>query len=372
MKQRTGYLYKDGKRWVARVTFTDETGKRRNVKRYCETKTEARQKLDALKLQLGDRGQNSIEGDKLKFCEVARRYSETKLIEPLYVGERKVAGMRSLVAPRLYVKVLTEHFGNQRIRSITHASIEAFKLLRLKTPTRHGGERSIAAVNRELETLRTMLNFAKRQGWIAANPFEQGESLIERAAENSRDRILSFEEEERLLAACTGRLAHLRPIIILAADTGLRRGELFQLLWSDVDFETRTIRIRAKVAKSNKSREVAMTTRVEAELRPLWEASEEGLKGSVFGIKTDIKHGFDSARKAAGLEGVRFHDLRHTCVSRMIQAGVRSEEAMKVSGHSTLSMLNRYLNVNLDTSRRAADALDTLYQTVRTENQYLN
>lgn len=360
MKQRTGYLYKDKdtKKWVARVTYTDEAGKRRNVKRYCETKTEARIKLDELRRTITDRGEQAIDGDKLKFRDVAERYEKTKLIEPVYVGEKKVAGMRSLYVPKLYVKKLIEHFGNKRARSITHADIEAFKLARLKAETRGGTQRSIAAVNRELETLRAVLNFAKRQGWISVNPFNQGEALIDRGAESSRDRILSFDEESKLLAVCTERRAHLRPLIITALDTGMRRGELFKLQWQFLDIEEGVFNLPAKITKTGKPRSVAMTDRVHAELLSLWIASPQQSDALVFGIKTNVKSAWASACKASGIEGLRFHDLRHTFVSRLIAAGVQHTEAMKLSGHQTLAMLNRYLNTNTDTARRAANALD--------------
>lgn len=367
MKQRTGYLFKDkttGK-WVARVTFTDESGKRRNVKRYCESKTEARDKLDALKRDIKERGQQSIEGDKMRFREVAERYEQTKLIEPVYVDGKKVAGMRSLYTPKLYVKTLVEHFGNKRVRAITHADIEAYKLTRLRTPIIYGKEgekkerpRTLAGVNRELETLRAMLNFAVRQGWILTSPFTRGEALIDRGAENSRDRTLSFEEESRLLAACVGKRTHLHALIITALDSGMRRGELFKLEWQDVDFRTRTITLRAIITKTNKPRNVAMTDRVHDELLRLYEASPQQKNDRVFGLTDNVKKGWAAACKAAKIEGLRFHDLRHTFVSRLIAAGIPHTEAMKLSGHTTLAMLNRYLNPDANSAQRAADALD--------------
>jgi integrase len=366
MKARTGYLYKENSRWVARVTYTDEAGKRRNVKRYCSDKTEARLKLRRLLRELEDRGERSIDGDKMKFRDLAKRYTETRLIPAVYVGEKQVAGLRSLAPPKIYLRVLTDHFGSKRIRTITHGDVEAFKLARLKTPTRGRGQRTITAVNRELEMLRAMLNFAKRQGWIAVNPFSQGEPLIDRSAENSRDRVLSFDEENRLLAVCVGKLAHLRPIIITALDTGMRRGELFKLQWRDVDFETGLIRLRAITTKTNKPREAAMTSRVRAALQQVWERSPGELNSSVFGVKS-INNGFISACHLAGIENLRFHDLRHTFVSRVTAAGMQASEAMKLSGHATLSMLNRYLNVNAETARRAAEALD-IYREARSED----
>ena len=135
----------------------------------------------------------------------------------------------------------------------------------------------------------------------------------------------------------------------------------------------RLIRVRAINSKTNRPREVAMTARLYDELLKL---SEKPFGESVFGLQSNVKRSFGSACKEAGIEGLRFHDLRHTCVTRLIEAGMQHTEAMKVSGHTTLSMLNRYLNVNLDTSRRAADALDALRAQREAEdaggNKYVN
>jgi len=72
---------------------------------------------------------------------------------------------------------------------------------RLKTPTKGDGERSIAAVNRELEALRAVLRFGIREGYMGKTPFDQGESLIVKQHEQKRDRIMRFEEEGELLEA---------------------------------------------------------------------------------------------------------------------------------------------------------------------------
>jgi integrase len=355
MKMKTGYVYREGSRWVARVTFTDESGKRRNIKRYCANKTEATLKKRRLIRELEDRGEKSIEGDKMRFRDLAKRYAETKIVAATYVGDRKVAGLRSLVGPTLYLKVLVDYFGNKRCRSITHADIEAFKLARIKTPTKSKKQRTIAAVNRELELLRAVLNFARRQGWISINPFAQGESLIDRAAENSRERVLTFEEELRLLSVCVGRLAHLRPIIITALDTGMRRGELFQLEWRDVNFDTGILRLRAITTKDNRTREVAMTSRVRAEFQKIWERSPGDMNATVFGIK-NVKHSFASACRLAGITDLRFHDFRHTFVTRVTTCGLqeRGHETLRTCDPGDAQSLFKRQCGNRKTGRRGA------------------
>lgn len=224
------------------MDFTDESGKRRVARRYCETKTEANRKRQELVRSIEERGEKAIDGDRLTFKTLAEKYKEAKLIPAEYVNKRKVAGVRSLSPSLVMLKVLVQHFGDRRVKSITHSDIEAFKLARLKTPTVRGGsERSIASVNRELELLRAILNFARRQDWIPKNPFNSGASLISKADETHRERVMTFEEEDRLLAACeTSSRKHLRPILIAAADTGMRLGELLKLKWRNVDFGTRS------------------------------------------------------------------------------------------------------------------------------------
>jgi integrase len=140
----------------------------------------------------------------------------------------------------------------------------------------------------------------------------------------------------------------------------MRRGELLKLRWRNVDFAARSIEIEAFNTKTARARKVAMTSRLESELKRLWENAPRDSEGLVFGIKDNFKNGFTAACKAAGIEDLRFHDLRHTAITRMIEAGMQPAEVMRVSGHTTPSMLWRYLNANSDTARRAADALDVL------------
>jgi integrase len=103
-----------------------------------------------------------------------------------------------------------------------------------------------------------------------------------------------------------------------------------------------------------------MTSRLESELKQLYENAPKDMEGLVFGIKDNFKNGFAAACKAAKIEGLRFHDLRHTAITRMVEAGMQPAEVMRVSGHTTPAMLWRYINANVDTARRAADALDAL------------
>jgi integrase len=361
MTARTGYIYRDKrtrvKKWVARVTFTDVSGKRRNVVRTCDTKTEATIALRQMVMEIDREGDRITEKARITFLQASAEFAQTKLQPASYRAGVKVAGVRSM-NPKGYLLPLNEFFGRSRLRSITHGDIESYKQMRLNTPTRSGKPRAIASVHRELELMRQVFNFARRRGWIEGTPFERGESLIIKAAEVSRDRIMTDEEELRLLEACQGRLAHLRPLIICAVDSAARRGELFKLTWRDIDFSSRTITLPSTITKTMKSRTIGMTTRMIDELLRLYEESDQQSGSLCFGITTNVKHGWVSLCKKAAIEGLRFHDLRHTAISRMIAAGVPHIEAMKVSGHSTLAMAAKYINTDAETARRAAETLE--------------
>ena len=105
--------------------------------------------------------------------------------------------------------------------------------------------------------LRRLLNIAERAGMIAKNPFKTGDALIHVADEIKRERILTCEEEARLLAACIGCKLHLRPIIIAALDTGCRLGELLKMRWRDVNMNAGLITIQAFNTKTMRERQVS-------------------------------------------------------------------------------------------------------------------
>lgn len=114
---------------------------------------------------------------------------------------RKIAGLRGLASATSRFNALRERFDERPVRSITFDDLRAFKEMRLKTPTARRTERAIASVHRELEMLRSMFSFAVREGWLLNNPFTAGRGLISHADEKQRERILSREEESRLLKA---------------------------------------------------------------------------------------------------------------------------------------------------------------------------
>jgi integrase len=356
--------------WYAFLKYPDsDTGKLRVEKRSADSKerlflnkTEAQNWLDERLRELKTHGARSLKHSEHTFEDLATLYEKTRLIEPQYVDGRKVEGLRSYKTQKRFLATLRRHFDNRQLRSITASLIEKYKTDRLATRKRPkkgekiGGQRSIASVNRELALLRSMLNFAHDEGWILKNPFKKG--LISIADERRRERIITRAEEARLLGACSKRQAHLKPILICALDTGMRRGEILKLKWADVDFVSSTLIVRAFNTKTMQERQLAMTDRLKLALGALYELSTKEPDKLCFGVEDNVKKSFDTVRKAAGLPDVRFHDLRHTAASRLVTAHMPLSEVGRILGHTQPKTTYRYVNANAETAQRAATILD--------------
>jgi integrase len=360
MKSRSGYVFQDKKGiWFARVTYTDRNGKRKNIQRKVENKSKGDELLKKLVHSIDNDKGATLETEKLTFKDLTEHYKKHYLKEAQYVNGRKVSGLRSIVQVGGYVKVLCEHFGKQKLRTITYEDLLTFRNIRLNTPTHQSEQRSIATVNREMAYLRRLLNIAERNGWINRNPFKCGDSLIHIADERKRERILTREEEAKLLAQCVGKRKHLRPIIIAGLDTGCRMGELLKLRFKDINFEDNLITIQAFNTKTMRERQISMTIRLKQELEGLY-AVNPNPESLVFGVKREVRHGFTSACKDAGINGATFYTLRHTAATRLVSLHIPLAEVGKVLGHTTPNTTYRYyLNPNLETVRRAASALDS-------------
>jgi integrase len=207
-----------------------------------------------------------------------------------------------------------------------------------------------------------MFNLAVQQGWLAESPFKRGGTLISNADEVHRERVLSREEERRLLAAIVAepRREHLKGVVLIALDCGLRRGEILTLTWGDIDLSRGTITVRAFNAKTARSRMVAMTIRVREALTARFHAALRSQNEHVFNI-AGVKRSFTSACRVARIDNFRLHDCRPTFITRAIRAGLPPVEVMRVSGHTTMSAFYRYANLDSDAVFRAAAALNAFH-----------
>ncbi len=208
-----------------------------------------------------------------------------------------------------------------------------------------------ATINRELATLKAFFNMAIRDGKTDVNPVKEVKFFKE---DNKKERILTPEEIQRLLAECNG---HLRPIVQIALNTAMRLREILYLKWCNVDFN-RNIIVVTKT-KSKKNRNVPMNGLVTETLQGIERKSEYVFCDPKTGEPYhSIKTTFGKALKRAGLVGVRFHDLRHSAASMMVESGVDLATVKEILGHSSIEMTMRYTHPTTEGKMNAVKALE--------------
>ncbi|WP_414218411.1 tyrosine-type recombinase/integrase [Cupriavidus necator] len=215
--------------------------------------------------------------------------------------------------------------------ALTPMAIAAYRDDRLKRV-------KAGTVIRELAYLSSIINHARREWGInITNPVA---SVRKPPTPQGRDRVLSADEESRLLFALapTGRRnPWLRPMAILSLETAMRRGELLQLRWQNIDLESQTAFL--PMTKNGTARTVPLSRKAVALLREL----PRCIDGSVFPINAPAHHkAFKRASKRAGLADLHWHDLRHTAITRLAEKLPNVIELAAVSGHRSLTMLKRY------------------------------
>jgi integrase len=199
-----------------------------------------------------------------------------------------------------------------------------------------------ATVVRELSTICHAIDVASREWglWIARNPVK----LVRRpSVPRGRTRRLKEGEEQRLLECCErGRTPLLKPIIILAIETAMRRGELLQLRWEHVDLKLSVAHL--PLTKNGDSRDVPLSRRA---VQTLQELRAEGIEQDCVFHTTGsaLRHAFEHLRLRAGMSDFRFHDLRHEAISRFFERGLNVAEVAAISGHRRVGMLQRYVHL---------------------------
>jgi len=178
-------------------------------------------------------------------------------------------------------------------------------------------------------------------------------------------------ERERFHRALKNQPRYIQVMIQLALNTGMRRGEIFQLTWGSVDTSNRHVTIKAATSKASKTRHIALNSFVSS-LLDVWRTESDTLfshESLVFPspyaahkrrkpkqIK-DIKHTWANLVNEAQLADFRFHDLRHDFASRLVQGGVSLAQVKELLGHSTVLLTERYSHL---APRQLSDAVEML------------
>ena len=252
-----------------------------------------------------------------------------------------------------------KELGHCTLANVTPAIIADHRDALLNGKTHRDTNRAPSTVVRYLALLSHAFSMAvKEWGWIETNPVLKVSKPKEPRA---RIRFLSKPERQALLASAEGSTnEYLYPVVILALTTGMRRGEIMALTWPDVSFADNSIIIHE--TKNNERRRVPLIEPAKSRLKTLSRVRRLDTQ-LLFPSRAnphkpiDLKRPWENAVKASGIEGFRFHDLRHTAASYLAMTGASPLEIAEVLGHKTLQMVKRYAHLSNSHTEQVMNAM---------------
>ncbi|MDR3231155.1 MAG: tyrosine-type recombinase/integrase [Synergistaceae bacterium] len=252
-----------------------------------------------------------------------------------------------------------------------------------------------SSINRYITALTAAINWAVKRNLIETNPIAKLEHLAETDTVK-KVRYLTKDERERLMASLDERekdiregreshniwleerergarpqikdgdfADHLKPLVLLSLSTGIRRNSLLSLEWGDVNFDDKTIMVRAATAKSGEQYYVHMNKTTFDTLSRWRNQSKRTAPGSLIfpspktGKKMgDCRSSWENLMKMAKTENFRWHDMRHDFASQLVMRGVDLNTVRELMGHADLKMTLRYAHLAPNVKMKAVEMLD--------------
>ena len=257
---------------------------------------------------------------------------------------------RSASTKEYRIRDMISHFGALPLRRFNTQLAEQYQTALMERGLKP------ASANKNISILKAM--FKKAVEWeMVEEEVHKRVSKAKLLRENNRRlRYLSKEECQELVKACD---AHLRPIVVTALNTGMRRGEILSLIWDRADLKHGFILL--DVTKNGERREIPINETLRATLQNLTRRLD--VPHVFFDPNTgqpyqSVKKSFQSACRRAKIQDFHFHDLRHTFASHLVMAGVDLTTVKELLGHKSLTMTLRYAHLAPAHKIKAVDILD--------------
>ena len=329
------------------LKYHDADGSTRRERTDAKDKTLARRLLSARLNEVAEakaRGLASIDGLRVDAAPVV---TFKQAAEEFRLHVKAHNAVKTIERYGSILDALISRWGTLDVRAVTPALVQA------RVDERLTKKAAPATVKVEAAVLTALMNMARRAGHVQRNPME-GVRLPR--VQNQIVRFLSEVEEENLLARLPD---DLRLAVRFAIATGLRDAEQRGLCWSNIDFVANVLTVRGK---GGKQRQIPLCQHA---LAVLGEIPRNLLHPEVFlldGHARQRQFGkgrlWTRALKAAGLDDVHWHLLRHTFCSRLAQRGASLQTIAELAGHASIAMTMRYAHLTADTRARAVRLLD--------------
>jgi integrase len=310
----------------------------RNGKPYQES-THTDQETEAeklLKIREGEIAHGGIPGiyyDRVRFDEIAEDF----------FTDYEVNQKKSLPKVRIYVKHLRDFFGNVRVTEITTAKIKQYMKKRMEI------RKKPATINCELSALSYMFTLAKRSRKVGEVPY-----IPKLNVDNVRT---GFFEHDQFLALRDALPNYIKPVVTFVYYTGWRKSEIFNLTWDKVNLREAVIRLNPGETKNKKGREIYLVGELLDLIRSLHSQRNLGCPYVFHHNGKRIKNIYKTWNPTCakiGLKGKFLHDFRRTAVRNLLRSGVIETVAMKITGHKTRNVFDRYNIVSEGDLKEAA------------------
>jgi len=322
-----GTVFLRSNSWVIEYKMPNGKYKRKSIgKRGIVTKTFAKEVLKGIELKI-KKGEYDLIDPEIPFLD--------EFITEYISYQRDIKQIRSVGRSRQACNHFLRIIGNKMLDKYTPEDIDIFKQRRLDESIK------LNTIARDLVTIRNLFSRAKAwKKFFGDNPVSvSGVPVVD----DQIERVLTHVEERRLVEVTSD---YLRDIVVIALNTAMRQREILCMEWDWIDFDENYIFVPSTSNKSKKNKKIPMNSTVRSILLRL--KLKTGGQLYIFPSPTIadknlnwIKKSFRTACKKAGVDDLRFHDLRHTAATRLVEAGVPLHTVAKLLGVS-LKIAERY------------------------------
>lgn len=350
MKKQKGIYQRGNIYWIR---YADADGRLIRESSDSDSKQVAERLYYQRKNEVAEGKHPNLKIGKYRFGELADKYIQ-------YISFQKSARdktyyINSDLKPR-FEHVLLHNFKIDTVEGLRNALLQR--------------ELAPASINKVMRIFKNM--FTKAVEWeMTTDEILRKVRKVKGFKEGGRLRFLSIEEAKNLLSVCD---KHLYPIVLTALHTGMRKTEILQLKWDQVDLAHNVILLKWDETKTDEARQVPINSAVREMLMKQPRFIDSGY---VFAHPEshkpygDIKHSFKAALKRAGIRNFHFHDLRHTFASHLIMAGRSLREVADLLGHKDIKMTMKYAHL-APAHLQGANIMDQLMDGARQNEAKIN
>ena len=280
-------------------------------------------------------------------AELASKYADWVKHQKSYMNSK-----------RFFIQEIVGTFGHLKVRDLSVLIVEQWQSNKRE-------QSKPSTVNRITSCLKHMITKGKEWKLVSTETANEIKGIKRLKENNRRLRFLTIEECQTLTDCCQ---EHVKPIVTVALHTGMRRGEILNLKWEQVDLKHAFLLLRN--TKNGERREVPINTTLEVLFNnvPRGHESEYVFTNKDGRPYSDIKHSFTTAVKKAGLVDFRFHDIRHTFASHLVMQGIDLTTIKELLGHKDITMTLRYAHLAPGHKKKAVNTLDKVMRKTEFED----